>query len=394
MYQIKILALLFVFSLTQLSFASSTGEEKKSSKKKQTKAFTYAVGKVMKSFFTIRKRDPHFPNVHTQWNHMMYTAVSTLKGMANKYALDLEVLKGLAGMSCPRGIAHLSSGASCHKVKIIKTVLPINEGIAAEWYVPASSQEQKLSKINLDELFSQDQRVILYLHGGAMCLCSHKTHREMILRLAKATGRIVLAIDYRKPPEHPYPLPLDDSFAVYKDLVAKGLEVTIAGDSAGGTLALAVTDRAKQSGCAMPNSLVLISPWVDLSEHEENSNAGGSLEKHSMVDFLPLASVKLFAESCIDQDHLAAGETLQSSLKKISPINFDTKKYPPVICLTGEYEMLYDQQCKFVRKLKEQGESCKHIIAPGMIHVYPFFAALGVRQAKNSFEEIAVFLGE
>lgn len=73
--------------------------------------------------------------------------------------------------------------------------------------------------MKMSNLFRKDRQVILYLHGGAMVLCSHKTHRELLLRLAGKTGMIILAIHYRRPPEYPWPTPVDDCFNVYKMLV-------------------------------------------------------------------------------------------------------------------------------------------------------------------------------
>lgn len=110
-------------------------------------------------------------------------------------------------------------------------------------------------------------RAVLYLHGGAFTTGGPATHRPLCSFLAAATGARVYAVDYRRAPEHPYPAALDDALAGWEDLRARGIaaaDLAIAGDSAGGWLALATAlslrDRGEEQG-----PLGLISPWVDLT---------------------------------------------------------------------------------------------------------------------------------
>ena len=89
---------------------------------------------------------------------------------------------------------------------------------------------------------------ILYLHGGAYCVGSPATHRSLTARLAKFTGLPVFALDYRLAPEHPFPAALEDALSAYRALHASGGPVVIAGDSAGGGLALATTLALRDAG--------------------------------------------------------------------------------------------------------------------------------------------------
>lgn len=116
---------------------------------------------------------------------------------------------------------------------------------------------------------------ILYLHGGAFCLGGPATHRSLSSRLAPAAQCPVWVVDYRLAPEHPYPAGLDDALAVWRALRARGLpagRIVIAGDSAGGALALALALRLKALGEAPAAGLLLLSPVTDLRPEGSPTN--------------------------------------------------------------------------------------------------------------------------
>src|SRR5262245_54040693 len=106
---------------------------------------------------------------------------------------------------------------------------------------------------------SDTSAVIVYLHGGAYCVGSAATHRAATMALAQATQLPVFAADYRLAPEHRDPAARDDALAVYRTLAARQ-PVVLAGDSAGGGLALATALAASMQ----PLALVLFSPWIEL----------------------------------------------------------------------------------------------------------------------------------
>ncbi len=126
-------------------------------------------------------------------------------------------------------------------------------GMAVEW---------------LDPPDVQSDRFILYLHGGAYCLCSINTHRSMTGHIAAAAGARALLIDYRLAPEHPFPAALEDAVSAYHALLDRGVapeNIVIAGDSAGGGLALAALVSLRDADVPLPAAAVCISPWTDLS---------------------------------------------------------------------------------------------------------------------------------
>ncbi len=129
---------------------------------------------------------------------------------------------------------------------------PVNaNGVKAEWITAKNAAPD---------------RVIMYLHGGGYVMGSIDTHRELVARLSKAAQARGLAIDYRLAPENPFPAAVDDSITVYRWLLAQGYKperIVIAGDSAGGGLAVSTLLALRDLGASLPAAAVCISPWVD-----------------------------------------------------------------------------------------------------------------------------------
>jgi acetyl esterase/lipase len=111
----------------------------------------------------------------------------------------------------------------------------------------------------------RDDRAILYLHGGGFVMGSPNTHRHLAAHLARAAGAPAVMVRYRLAPEHPHPAQLDDMLAVYRRLLARGMAVAAAGDSAGGGLAFALTLAAREAGLPDPVCVVGFSPWCDMT---------------------------------------------------------------------------------------------------------------------------------
>ena len=114
-------------------------------------------------------------------------------------------------------------------------------------------------------------KVILYLHGGAYLIGSPATHRGIASGIAIRSSRDVCVIDYRLAPEHPFPAARDDAVAAYRDLLTRGYEpadIVLAGDSAGGHLALITALELAAQGQPMPGALVCFSPVVDFTAED------------------------------------------------------------------------------------------------------------------------------
>jgi len=188
-------------------------------------------------------------------------------------------------------------------------------------------------------------KTILYCHGGGFCIGSPRTHRELTAWLAKTLRARVVVPDYRLAPEHPYPGASDDMIAVYKALVSSGVlpeNLAIAGDSAGGNLALVTLLRLKELEEALPAATVLYSPWVDLRCMSESY-----MTKKATDPLLTGGWLRRMRERY--------SNGIELTDPHLSPVFGDLSGLPPVLIHTGSEEVLLNDSLLLVRHLKEQG---------------------------------------
>jgi len=193
------------------------------------------------------------------------------------------------------------------------------EGLAGSLRSTTSTIEVGPATIHLATPDGQfDERCALIdLHGGALVFGGGKACLVSAGRQADQHGVYCYGIDYRMPPEHPYPAALDDCVATYRFVLERHAPASIAvcGRSAGGNLAAAMLLRARDEGLPMPGSLVLLSPQVDLTE------SGDTFRTNELIDVvLPrsLMSNNLF---------YAHGAPLAEPY--LSPLFGDLRGFPP-----------------------------------------------------------------
>ena len=117
------------------------------------------------------------------------------------------------------------------------------------------------------------RRVILYCHGGGYTSGGLGFSKVLASKLCRATGMDVLAFDYRLAPEHPYPAAIEDGQAAWDHLMHMGFgarDIVLAGDSAGGNLALVLCLKLRSEGRMLPGALLLMSPWTDMTASGES----------------------------------------------------------------------------------------------------------------------------
>jgi len=222
------------------------------------------------------------------------------------------------------------------------------------------------------------KRIILYLHGGAYTVGSVHVHRELLARLAMACQIKVLAIDYRLAPEHPFPAALVDSLTAYHWLISQGYDpsrIVIAGDSAGGGLAIATLISLRDSKEPLPACAVCISPWLNLSSTSEKNNNNND----------PLLNPAILG---VYSQYYAGQSDAKNPL--ISPIFADIKGLPPMIIQAGTNEILFDEIQQFYKKACQAGIEIVLDCWQGMFHVFQIIPVLP--EAKLSLEKIANFI--
>lgn len=220
--------------------------------------------------------------------------------------------------------------------------------------------------------------VILYCHGGGYSTGSSLYARTLTGKLAMSTSMDVLSFDYRLAPEHPYPAALEDAMRVWNYLMLLGYgarDIIVAGDSAGGNLALTMSLKIKEQQRLLPRGLVLMSPWTDLT------SSGKSYEKKADID--PVLNAEYLAEMI---HNYADGQDLKNPL--VSPLFGDYEGFPPVHIQVGSNEILQDDSVLLYKKLLKANVSVKMDIFDGMWHVFqmsPFKTAYEAMDKNAEF---------
>ena len=222
--------------------------------------------------------------------------------------------------------------------------------------------------------------VILYCHGGGYSTGSCLYGRTITSKLATAASIDVLGFDYRLAPEHPCPAALEDAMKAWDYLMLLGYgarDVILAGDSAGGNLALVLALKLKAEGRFLPRGLVLMSPWTDLTA------SGRSYRTKAEVD--PVLDAEYIDR--MTKAYIPEGENLENPL--ISPLFGDFEGFPPVYIQVGENEILLSDSVELHKKLQKAGVPAKLDRFKGMWHVFqmsPF------RTAADAMEKSAEFI--
>jgi epsilon-lactone hydrolase len=241
-------------------------------------------------------------------------------------------------------------------------------GVEAEWIsAPNSSAD----------------RAVLYVHGGGYVLGSINTHRDLMGRIARASGARVLGINYRLAPEHPFPAAVDDSLAAYRWMLSQGLKpnrIAVAGDSAGGGLAVATLVAIRDAKLPVPGAGVCLSPWVDMEGIGESMKTKATIDPVVQREgLLGMAAAYL------------GGQNARTPLA--APLYADLKGLPPLLIQVGEAETLLDDSTRLNDRAKAAGVSTKLEVWPEMIHVWQLFASF-LPEGQQAVDGIGGFLKE
>lgn len=224
-------------------------------------------------------------------------------------------------------------------------------------------------------------RTILYLHGGGYYFCSPRTHRAITFGLATRADADVFSLDYRLAPEHPFPAALDDALAAYRRLLDEGApaaSLVIAGDSAGGGLALATLVALRDAGDPLPGGALLYSPWTDLA------CTGASIRANDGRD--PMFCGDVFAR--IASMYLGA---TRATHPYVSPLYADFHGLPPLFLLAGSTETLLDDTLRVAERARAAGVSVECEIGRDLPHIWPIYAPF-MPEARRALDASARFV--
>lgn len=226
-----------------------------------------------------------------------------------------------------------------------------------------------------------NRRVILYCHGGGYTSGNLGYSRVLSSKLAHVTGYDVLSFEYRLAPEHPYPAAVEDALRAWDYLMYLGYgaeNVTAAGDSAGGNLALVLCTRLKAAGRRLPRALLLMSPWTDMTM------SGASYRERAESD--PMLTAE-YIEAV--RSAYAGGQDYRSP--ELSPLLGDLRGFPPALIQVGDHEILYSDSAALQEALHRAQVPCRLEVSEGMWHVFQMFP---VKKAAAAMESAARFLLE
>jgi len=206
-------------------------------------------------------------------------------------------------------------------------------------------------------------RFVYYIHGGGYFFGSSDTHAGFLAELALSSRAEIFAVDYCLAPERRFPHALDEVYSVYRRLLRDGHDarsLAIAGDSAGGGMAVATLLRARDAGDCLPAAAFLLSPWVDLTAPVERGS--------DHVDWLPpelLAGVASVYLDGADPYHPHA-----------SPVHADLRGLPPMHAFVGSDEIFREQVERFSTLARAAGNRGSLEVEPHMVHVWHGFAPI------------------
>ena len=220
--------------------------------------------------------------------------------------------------------------------------------------------------------------IILYCHGGGYSTGSSIYARTLTTKFATSTSMDVLCFDYRLAPEHPYPAATEDAMKIWNDLMLLGYgarDIIVAGDSAGGNLALSLVLKLKQEGRLLPRGVILMSPWTDLTASGKSHVTRAEIDPVLNADYLKEMTT-----------NYAAGEDLKNPL--ISPLFGDFTGFPPTYIQVGDNEMLLNDATMLHKRMVKANVSVKMDIFKGMWHVFqmsPFKTAYEAMDKNAEF---------
>lgn len=220
---------------------------------------------------------------------------------------------------------------------------------------------------------------LLYLHGGGYLAMSPKTHRAITVAFARRGFR-VFAPDYRLAPEHRFPAAIEDAFACYRGLLSVAKDerhLVIAGDSAGGGLAISVLLSLRDAHVPLPSAGALFSPWTDLAA------TGASILKNDKLCSLFVGPLIAPWAKCY-----LGGAEARNPLA--SPLYADLSGLPPLLIHVGKNEVLLDDSTRLAERALEAGSAANVKIWPVVPHDWQLVPL--IPEARESLQQACDFL--
>jgi monoterpene epsilon-lactone hydrolase len=237
------------------------------------------------------------------------------------------------------------------------------DGVSAEWQIVAGAAED---------------RVMLYFHGGGWVLGSAYDFRPLTFALGNVTRMRALSVNYHLAPEHPFPAALQDCTKAYQWLLRKGFKpsnIIVAGDSAGGNLALTTILNLRDNGIPLPKGAICFSPHTTFDTFDLS---------HGETDPI-LADTGTFWWV---PAYLGIENPVDPKNPLVSPLLADLHGFPPLLVQATSLEILFEPARQFVEKAKAAGVEATLQTWDGMIHVWQYFGLGVLPEAQEAIEKV------
>ena len=228
---------------------------------------------------------------------------------------------------------------------------------------------------------NESEDVILYFHGGVYVIGSAAATVPLVGDLVRRTGAKAITLEYRLAPEHPYPAAVEDARAAYVGLLAQGIapaRIALAGESAGGGLAVALLLALREAGMPLPSCGYLMSPYVDLTLSGETLAAKREVDPLLTPDGL----------SARVPDYVGGAD---ASDPLISPIFGDLRELPPLLIQVGSHEVLLSDALRLASRAAISDVPITLEVTPGVPHVFQAYAGF-LDEAGAALDRAADFV--
>lgn len=224
-------------------------------------------------------------------------------------------------------------------------------------------------------------RLFVNIHGGAWAFGGGSGSTIEAIMLAAKLGIETLAIDYRRPPDHPFPAALDDIVAVWRALAAErpAASIALGGTSAGGNLTLAATRRLLDAGVPAPGALMIGTPVIDLAVSGDSRFVNDGVDSVLVWPGVVAGAAALYA----------GGRSLSDPA--VSPAYADVTGFPPTYLISGSRDLLLSDTIVMHRKLRRAGVAADLHVYEGMAHS-DYLRAFGLPESDEHFAELDAFL--
>jgi acetyl esterase/lipase len=224
-------------------------------------------------------------------------------------------------------------------------------------------------------------RFLLYLHGGGYVQGSCRSHRHLAAAIALSGGASALVPNYRRAPECRFPAAVDDAVSAFLYMLDRGVparSIVVAGDSAGGGLAIACVIRLRDAGRALPAAIVCLSPWVDLTCRAVSYDTHATKDR-VLRGFDLQTMARTYLGDAPAEDPLA------------SPMRADLGGLPDLLIQVGSEEILLDDAVQLAERAAAAGVNTTLQVWERMIHVWQWYGPL-LDEAQMAVAEIGAFL--